>query len=109
MKSRFAQGVFLVFVTVVLWGVQFPVAKDAFAAVDAFHVTAIRYGLGALVLIVLLVWLEGPAGLSYYGRARPASLFGFVGVWWSPLLIFFGPPVSTPAHAPIIRALEPPL
>ena len=29
MKSRFAQGVFLVFVTVVLWGVQFPVAKDA--------------------------------------------------------------------------------
>src|SRR6266704_3402191 len=88
MKSRFAQGVFLVFVTVVLWGVQFPVAKDAFAAVDAFHVTAIRYSLGALVLIVLLVWLEGPAALSYYGRAWPASLFGFVGMCCSPMLVF---------------------
>ena len=90
MKSRFAQGVFLVFVTVVLWGVQFPVAKDAFAAVDAFHVTAIRYVLGALVLIALLVWLEGTAALSYYGRAWPASLFGFVGMCCSPMLVFFG-------------------
>ena len=107
MKSRFAQGVFLVFVTVVLWGVQFPVAKDAFAAVDAFHVTAIRYGLGALVLIVLLVWLEGPAALSYYGRAWPASLFGFVGMCCSPMLIFFGIALSTPEHAAIIVALQP--
>ncbi len=107
MKSRFAQGVFLVLVTVVLWGVQFPVAKDAFAAVDAFHVTAIRYGLGALVLIVLLVWLEGPAALSYYGRAWPASLFGFVGMCCSPMLIFFGIALSTPEHAAIIVALQP--
>src|SRR6266571_5326336 len=99
MKSRFAQGVFLVFVTVVLWGVQFPVAKDAFAAVDAFQVTAIRYSLGALVLIVLLVWLEGPAALSYYGRAWPASLFGFVGMCCSPMLIFFGIALSMTALA----------
>src|SRR5258708_14178024 len=109
MKSRFAQGVFLVFVTVVLWGVQFPVAKDAFVAVDAFHVTAIRYGLGALVLIVLLVWLEGPAALSYYGIAWPASLVGFVGMGCSPMLIFFGIALSTPQHAPITVALQPSL
>ncbi len=107
MKSRFAQGVFLVLVTVVLWGVQFPVAKDAFAAVDAFHVTAIRYSLGALVLIVLLVWLEGPAALSYYGRAWPASLFGFVGMCCSPMLVFFGIALSSPEHAAIIVALQP--
>jgi len=107
MKSRFAQGVLLVFVTVVLWGVQFPVAKDAFAAVDAFHVTAIRYGLGTVLLVVLLVWLEGPAALSYYGRLGPASLFGFVGMCASPMLIFFGIALSSPEHAAIIVALQP--
>src|SRR6267142_1538834 len=51
MNSRFAQGMFLVFVTVLLWGVQFPIAKSAFASVDPFHVTAIRYALGTLARV----------------------------------------------------------
>jgi len=107
MKSRFAQGVFLVFVTVLLWGVQFPVAKDAFAFVDAFHVTAIRYALGTLVLVALLVWLEGPATLSYYGRFWATALFGLVGMCASPMLVFLGIALSSPEHAAIIVALQP--
>lgn len=107
MKSRFGQGVFLVFLTVLLWGVQFPVAKDAFAYVDAFHVTAIRYALGMLALVALLAWLEGPAALSYYGRFQAAVFFGLVGMCASPMLVFLGISLSTPEHAVIIVALQP--
>lgn len=107
MKSKFAQGAFLVLVTVVLWGIQFPVAKDAFSAVDAFHVTAIRYVAGTVLLVALLVWLEGPAALSYYGRFRPAALFGFIGMCASPMLVFLGIALSSPEHAAIIVALQP--
>ena len=107
MKSRFAQGVFLVFLTVLLWGAQLPVAKDAFASVDAFHVTAIRYALGTLALVALLAWLEGPAALSYYGRFRAVVLFGLLGMCASPMLVFFGISLSTPEHAVIIIALQP--
>ena len=107
MKSRFAQGAFLVLTTVVLWGIQFPVAKDAFDAVDAFHVTAIRYALGTVVLIALLAWLEGTAALSYYGRFWPTALFGVVGMCASPMLIFLGIALSSPEHAAIIVALQP--
>ena len=106
-NSRFAQGVFLVFVTVLLWGVQFPVAKSAFASVDAFHVTAIRYALGALALVALLVWLEGRAALSYYGRFWATSLVGLVGMCASPMFVFLGLALSSPEHAAIIVALQP--
>lgn len=107
MKSDFAQGAFLVFVTVLLWGIQFPVAKDAFAVVDPFHVTAIRYVLGTALLVALLVWIEGASELSYYGRFWPAALVGVVGMCASPMLIFWGIALSSPEHAAIIVALQP--
>ncbi len=107
MKSRFAQGVLLAFTTVLLWGIQFPVAKDAFAAVDPFHVTTIRYVLGTLIIVTLLAWREGPAAFSYYGRFWPAALFGFLGMCCSPMLIFLGIALSSPEHAAIIVALQP--
>jgi drug/metabolite transporter (DMT)-like permease len=107
MKSKFAQGALLVFVTVLLWGIQFPVAKDTFAVVDPFHVTAIRYVLGMAPLVVLLVWIEGPAALSYYGRFWPSAIFGVVGMCASPMLIFWGIALSSPEHAAIIVALQP--
>ena len=107
MNSRFAQGVLLVGVTVLVWGVQFPVAKSAFASVDAFHVTAIRYALGALALVALLVWLEGRAALSYYGRFWATALVGLFGMCASPMLVFLGLALSSPEHAAIIVALQP--
>ena len=93
--------------TVLLWGVQFPVAKSAFAHVDAFHVTAIRYVLGTLALVALLAWLEGPAALSYYGRFWTTALHGLVGMCASPMLVFLGIALSSPEHAAIIVALQP--
>lgn len=107
MKSRFTQGVLLVLVAVSLWGVQFPVAKSAFAYVDAFHVTAIRYALGATAIVGLLAWVEGPASLSYRGRFWPTALVGLAGMCASPMLFFLGIALSSPEHGAIIVALQP--
>ncbi|MGB7541626.1 MAG: DMT family transporter [Burkholderiales bacterium] len=107
MKSRFAQGAAAVLAAVVLWGAQFPIAKDAFAIVDPFHVTAIRYGIGTVLLMLLLAWREGGSALRYYGKFGPAMLFGFIGMCCSPVLVFFGISLSRPEHAVIIVALQP--
>jgi drug/metabolite transporter (DMT)-like permease len=107
MNSRFTQGVLLVLVAVSLWGVQFPVAKSAFAHVDPFHVTAIRYALGTIVIVALLAWVEGPASLSYRGRFWPTALVGFGGMCASPMLFFLGIALSSPEHGAIIVALQP--
>src|SRR3954462_2670010 len=107
MGGRFAQGFAAVLATAVLWGVQFPVAKDAFAAVDAYHVTAIRYLLGTALIVPLAMALEGRAALDYRGRFWPATVFGLIGMCASPLLIFQGIAMSRPEHAAVIVALQP--
>jgi drug/metabolite transporter (DMT)-like permease len=107
MGGRRAQGFAAVLATAILWGVQFPVAKDAFAAVDAYHVTAIRYALGTLLLIPLFVAQEGRTALDYRGRFWPATVFGLVGMCVSPMLVFQGIAMSRPEHAAVIVALQP--
>jgi drug/metabolite transporter (DMT)-like permease len=106
-RSEFARGAAAVLLTVVLWGVQFPVAKSAFAAVDPYHVTAIRYGLGAVLLMPLFAAQEGRSALHYYGKFWPATLFGAIGMCASPMLVFVGVSLSRPEHAAVIVALQP--
>jgi len=105
--SEFARGAAAVLLTVVLWGVQFPVAKSAFAVLDPFHVTAIRYGLGTALLIPLFALEEGRSALRYYGKFWPATLVGAVGMCASPMLVFVGVALSRPEHAAVIVALQP--
>jgi drug/metabolite transporter (DMT)-like permease len=107
MGGRFAQGFAAVLATAILWGVQFPVAKDAFAAVDAYHVTAIRYTLGTALLIPLFVAQEGRTALDYRGRFWPATVYGLIGMCASPMLVFQGIAMSRPEHAAVIVALQP--
>ena len=107
MKQQFAGGVIAVLVAVVLWGAQFPIAKDAFGAVDPLHVTAVRYGVGASVLVLILIWREGVAAFSYAGRFWPAAMVGTIGTCFSALLVFFGLSLTRPEHAAVIVALQP--
>jgi drug/metabolite transporter (DMT)-like permease len=92
---------------VLLWGTQFPVAKSAFAVVDALHVTSIRYGLALLLMIPLYALREGRSAFDYFGQFWPATLIGFVGMCGSPVLVFLGLAMSTPEHATVIVALQP--
>ena len=107
MRQHFASGVALALVAVLIWGAQLPVAKSAFAAVDPFHVTAIRYGVATLLLVAFVLWREGRGALRYYGRAWPASVLGLAGMTGSPMLVFAGLSVTRAEHAAIIVSLQP--
>jgi drug/metabolite transporter (DMT)-like permease len=107
MQQQFAAGVALALVAVLLWGAQLPIAKSAFAAVDPFHVSLIRYGVATLLLVPIVAWREGTPALRYYGRAWPASVLGVVGMTGSPLLVFAGLAFTRPEHTAIIVSLQP--
>jgi drug/metabolite transporter (DMT)-like permease len=107
MQSNFASGATLAFVAVLIWGAQFPIAKSTFSTIDPFHVSAIRYGAGTLLLAAFVVWREGTAALRYYGRGLSASVLGLVGMTGSPMLVFGGLALTRPEHAAIIVALQP--
>ena len=107
MQSNFASGAALALVAVFIWGAQFPIAKSTFSTIDPFHVSAIRYGVGTLLLAAFVVWRDGVAALRYYGRALPACVLGLVGMTASPMLVFGGLALTRPEHAAIIVALQP--
>ena len=104
---KFASGLAFAFLAVLFWGAQFPIAKDAFAAVDPYHVTAIRYCVATLLLVPIVAATQGPATLRYYGRAWPASVLGVIGMAGSPLLVFAGLGMTRAEHAAIIVSLQP--
>jgi drug/metabolite transporter (DMT)-like permease len=107
MPSQLASGVALAMIAVIVWGAQFPIAKSAFAFVDPYHVSAIRYVLGTLLLVPVVAALQGPNSLRYYGRLWPASLLGLIGMTGSPLLVFAGLSLTGPEHTAIIISLQP--
>jgi drug/metabolite transporter (DMT)-like permease len=106
-KRGFGTGLLLAFAAAVVWGAQLPIAKDAFASIDAFHVTAFRYGTSVLVLLAVLAWTEGMGALGYDGRARQALAIGFTGMTLSPLLVFWGLALGRPEVTAVIVAMQP--
>ncbi|MGR8920571.1 MAG: DMT family transporter [Gammaproteobacteria bacterium] len=103
----FALGLAAAASATIIWGVQLPLARDAFAIVDPFHITALRYLLAALCLVPVLAWREGLAALSYRGGGLTASWLGVVGMCASPMLVFLGMSYSSAEHAVVIVSLQP--
>ncbi len=107
MNQSFWIGILAATLAVVSWGIQLPLAKDAFDVVNPYFLTAIRY-LGAVICLGgLLVYREGFASLSYEGKALSLSFFGVIGMCLSPTLVFIGMEMSAAEHAVIIVALQP--
>lgn len=89
------------------WGAMFPIAAAAMAHVDAFNLTAIRYGVATLLFLALLAAVEGPRALRYEGRFGRALLFGSLGFAGFNLLSYVGLRHTTPQHASLIAAMLP--
>ena len=107
MNRSFFIGLISVVTAVSAWGIQLPVAKDAFAVVDLYHLTSIRYAVPALIMLPVLALLEGRQSLSYRGAAVPAIVLGVIGMCGSPMLVFIGMAMSRAEHAAVIVALQP--
>lgn len=107
MNRGFFVGLLAAATAVALWGIQLPIAKDAFATLDLYHMTSIRYAVPALLMLPVLCLLEGRRALSYRGALGPAVVLGVIGMCGSPVLVFIGMGMSRAEHAAVIVALQP--
>ena len=107
MTRQYVLGLVAALFAAVTWGVQLPLAKDAFAILDPFYITTVRYLAAAALLAVLLVLREGWVALSYRGHAMAAVALGVVGICGSPTLVFLGMSLSRAEHAVVIVSLQP--
>ena len=101
------RGTGLLLLTAVAWGGAFPVSVAMLPVVDPFHLTSIRYGITAIVFVVLLAFSEGLGALKLDGRGLRATVLGSVGFTGIGLLVFVGLQHSRPEHGAIIMATQP--
>jgi drug/metabolite transporter (DMT)-like permease len=94
-------------VAVTAWGLMFDIIGRALHHVDAFNLTALRYGLGVLILIAILVAREGLAALGPNGRSVELVLLGVVGFAGFNLLTNLALGRTQPQNAALIVALTP--
>jgi drug/metabolite transporter (DMT)-like permease len=93
----------------IVWGGMFPIAGSLLATIDPLTMTAIRYGIAASLLVLLLAAREGTAALHPQGRLLEITLSGAIGFAAFNLLLYSGVRLSTPAHGALIMATTPTL
>jgi drug/metabolite transporter (DMT)-like permease len=94
-------------VAALAFGTMFPVAASALHHLDAFHLTAIRYGVATLAFLALLWAVEGRAALKPGRRGLELWALGSAGFAGFNLLAYLGLGRSTPQHAAVFVALMP--
>lgn len=99
-------GLAAILITVLIWGTQMPIAKDALAAMDGFTLSLLRYALASLVLVLILLLREGRAALSVKPQGPRAWLAG-VGMASSAILVFVGLAMTRAEIAVVIVQLQP--
>lgn len=92
---------------VVMWGGMFPIAKAALQVLDAYWLTLIRYGSGALLFVLLLWAVEGRRHISLERRGWALWRYGTAGFAGFGILALLGLARTQPEHGAIIMALMP--
>ena len=107
MNGTSLRGAGLLLVAATAWGGLFPVALVTLPVLDPFHMTAIRYGITAIIFACMLALVEGPRALKMEGRGLRVALLGSSGFAGLGLLVFVGLQHSRPEHGAIIMAAQP--
>lgn len=97
----------LLVIAATVWGGMFAVAKDVLPSVDPYTITSIRYGLGALIFLVVLAVLEGRVAFNMEGRVWRLWIYGTTGFAGFNMLAYSGLAYTRPEHAAVITATMP--
>lgn len=100
-------GIACLVIAAVSWGCSFPVGKAAMLVVDAYFLTAIRYGVAATVLLAALLYVEGAGALRCDGRPLLVATLGVIGIGGGVLMMFIGLQRTQAEHAAVIVATQP--
>jgi drug/metabolite transporter (DMT)-like permease len=88
---------------------MFSVVKRTLPYLDAFALGTVRYAVGIVLLVAIVVAVEGKAALRFDGRAGASVAFGLIGITGFNLFVWIGLMYTRPEHASIIMALQTPL
>ncbi|OFX29605.1 MAG: hypothetical protein A2Z07_09730 [Armatimonadetes bacterium RBG_16_67_12] len=91
---------------VVVWGVNFPIIKVAFEELPPFAFNGLRFAAAAVLLLVILRWIEGPIRLDRADLPRLA-LLGLIGHAGYQTLFIGGLARTTAGHSSVILAMVP--
>ena len=94
---------------ILCWMPLFSIAKRTLPYLDAFAMGTVRYAIGVVLFVLLLVAVEGRQALRYEGRLPAAAAAGLVGIAGFNLFVWIGLVYTLPEHASIILALQTPL
>lgn len=97
----------MLLITTVIWGIQFPLAKYTFETVNAFHSAIFRFGLPAIVLLIVLLLREGVRALHLNAESCRVMAIGVLGMTGAPTFIFGGLMFTRPEIAAIVVATQP--
>jgi len=67
-QGHLVKGLGWIALAIVCWAPLFPTAKRALPFVDAFALGTLRYAIGTVLFIALLIAFEGRRALRYDGR-----------------------------------------
>lgn len=108
-QPNLIRGLGWITVSVLCWVPLFPVAKRVLPIVDAFTLGTVRYAIGIVLLVALVVAIEGRQALRYEGRFVTATVFGLIGITGFNSFVWYGLTFTRPEHAAIIMAVQTPL
>ncbi|MEA5454063.1 DMT family transporter [Sinomonas sp. JGH33] len=89
-------------IAVLSWGAMFPIAAIAMPHVDAFNITAIRYGVASLIFVIMLALAEGRRAFSLEGRGWRLFSLGSLGFAGFNLLAYLALIWSPPQDVAVI-------
>src|SRR4051794_35463739 len=89
------------------WGAMFPIAASALHHVDPFPLTAIRYGIAALLSLGLVGAVEGRRALRAEGRSLQLFVLGSIGFAGFSLRAYVGLEHARAQDAALIGASQP--
>ena len=102
------KSIIYLLITVIGWGIMYPASKHAVSSgIDGYYLTFIRYVLGAVLVSVILIILEGKKSYQTEGKTLLLWFFGSIGFAGLNFLTFIGIGYSSAEHATIILALMP--
>lgn len=110
MRNSIFIGAILAAIASMSWGAMFPVANHAFQYISPFYFTLIRYIPVAIILVILLYFIEGKKSFKLEGKGFILWFYGTMGFTIYNLFIFWGQDLlgdSGVLLASIMEALAP--
>jgi len=110
MRNSIFLGAVLAAFAAASWGAMFPVANHAFNYISPFYFTVIRYLPVAVILVIVLYFVEGKKAFNTKGNTFKLWVYGTLGFTIYNLFIFWGQDLlgdSGVLLASIMEALAP--